>query len=172
VTGQQSGLADKLLKGHDRLSSITALVNAAGSVIGLANKTNSVEANQKILDLQQRLAEVQQTVAELFQENQYLKEENRKFKEEINGEEMYPFREGVRWKKSADETGDDGPFCPICFAKKKQLMPLRFRSRATMPGLLFFMCPEPHDLPPPLGRNSGYSIEEASIKKGRYRIVE
>jgi hypothetical protein len=33
------------------LSSFTALVTAAGSVIGLANKANSVEANQNTIAL-------------------------------------------------------------------------------------------------------------------------
>jgi hypothetical protein len=42
------------------LTSITGLITAAGSVIGLANKVNTVEANQKIIGLQQRLADVQQ----------------------------------------------------------------------------------------------------------------
>jgi regulator of replication initiation timing len=79
------------------LGSVTALITAAGSVIGLANKSNTVEANQKILELQQRLADVQQTIAELFQENQTLKEQNRSLQNEINAESMYPFRESVRW---------------------------------------------------------------------------
>jgi hypothetical protein len=35
----------------NELSSITGLITAAGSVIGLANKANSVEANQKIIEL-------------------------------------------------------------------------------------------------------------------------
>lgn len=45
------------------LGSITGLITAAGSVIGLANKANTVEANQKIIELQQRMAEVQQGFA-------------------------------------------------------------------------------------------------------------
>src|ERR1700677_3331261 len=118
------------------LGSVTALITAAGSVIGLANKANTVEANQKIIELQQRMAEVQQNFAELFQENQNLKEENRQLQDEIAAEAMYPFRESVRWKKSTDGTGDDGPFCPTCFASKKVLMPLKFRSRMNKPGLL------------------------------------
>lgn len=46
------------------LSSITGLISAAGSVIGLANKANTVEANQKIIELQSRVSEVQQAFAE------------------------------------------------------------------------------------------------------------
>jgi TolA-binding protein len=154
------------------LSSVTALITAAGSVIGLANKANTVEANQKIIELQQHISQVQQTVSELVQENQELKDENRKLKDELNTEELYPLRDGARWKKSPDGTENDGPFCPVCFANKKLLMPLRFRSSTTTPGLLSFMCPEPHNPPPPLGRDFTYKIEEASIKKGRYKIAE
>jgi hypothetical protein len=154
------------------LGSITGLITAAGSVIGLANKVNTVEANQKIIELQQRLADVQQTFAELFQENQGIKEENRKLRDEINAEAMYPFRESVRWKKSVDETEDDGPFCPICFANKKLLMPLRFRSKMNTPGLISFMCPEEHAASPGLSRAITYQIEEKSIKMGRYRYPE
>jgi hypothetical protein len=153
------------------LASITGLISAAGSVIGLANKVNSVEANQKILELQQRMAEVHQSFAELFRENQDLKDENRKLQDEINAEVMYPFRESVRWKKSVDGTEDDGPFCPICFGKKKVLMPLHFRNKTTMPGLLSFTCPEAHESKVgPIGQ-ALYMIDEASIKKGRYRFT-
>jgi hypothetical protein len=110
------------------LGSVTALITAAGSVIGLANKTNTVESNQKIIELQQRMAEAQQGFAALFQENHDLKEANRKLQDEINAEGMYPLRQSVRWKRN-EGTADDGPFCPICFASKKVLMPLRFRAR-------------------------------------------
>jgi hypothetical protein len=68
---------------------------------------------------------------------QKLKEENRQLREEINAETMYPFRESVRWKKSA-EGSEDGPFCPICFASKKFLMPVRFRNRMSA-GLFSFI---------------------------------
>jgi hypothetical protein len=150
------------------LASITGLITAAGSVIGLANKANTVEANQKIIELQQRMAEVQQAFAELFQENQTLKEDNRKLQDEINAEAMYPFRESVRWKKSTDGGGDDGPFCPTCFASKKVLMPLRFRSRMNKPGLLSFACPEAHTPVPGMRPDGSYHVEAASIKQGRY----
>jgi hypothetical protein len=153
------------------LTSITALITAAGSVIGLANKSNSVEANQKLLELQQRLADVQQTFAELFLENQNLKEENRKLTDEINAETMYPFRESARWKKSVDGTEDDGPFCPVCFAEKKMLMPLRYRARGNDPSLRSFMCPELHGALHP-GRAMVYLIKESSLKKGRYTFLD
>jgi hypothetical protein len=152
------------------LGSITALMTAAGAVIGLANKSNTVEANQKILELQQRLSDVHQTFAELFQENQSLKEQNRTLQDELNAEAMYPFRESVRWKKSMEGGEDDGPFCPICFANKKILMPLRFRSRMTTSGVLTFICPEVHSQNPGLGRGTEYQVEETSIKKGRYSL--
>ena len=151
------------------LGSITALITAAGSVIGLANKSSSVEANQKILGLQKRLADVQQTFAELFQDNQNLqnlKDENRRLQEEIGAETMYPFRESVSWKKGDD--GDDGPFCPTCFAKEKLLMPLRFRSRMATLGVFSFGCPQAHVPEPGMGREPSYLIQESSIKKGRY----
>ena len=154
------------------LGSITALVTAAGSVIGLANKANTVEANQKILELQQRLADVQQTFAELFQENQTLKEQNRSLQNEIDSESMYPFRESVRWKSDTECPEDDGPFCPICFANKKVLMPLKVRGRMNTPGLLSLMCPEQHVTAPGLGRDMVYHVQETSIKKGRYTIPE
>jgi len=147
------------------LTSITGLITAAGSVIGLANKVNTVEANQKIIELQQRLADVQQTFAELFQENQALREENRKLQSEIDAESMYPFRESVRWKKGED--GDDGPFCPICFAKEKMLMPLILRHRMTTPGVFSFECSQAH-VPKGMGREPMYVIRESSLKQGRY----
>ena len=153
------------------LASITGLITAAGSVIGLANKVNTVEANQKILELQKRMAEVQQTVAEMFEENQTLKEEKRNLQNEINAESMYPFRESVRWKKSADGTEDDGPFCPICFANKKLLMPLRFKGRMNS-GLFIFACPEGHTPPQGFSRDMAYQLQEGSIKKGRYSYAE
>ena len=40
------------------LGSIAALITAPGSVIGLANKSSSVAANQNILELQKRLSDV------------------------------------------------------------------------------------------------------------------
>ena len=147
------------------LTSITGLITAAGSVIGLANKVNTVEANQKIIELQQRLADVQQTFAELFQENQALKDANRKLQSEIDAESMYPFRESVRWKTGKD--GDDGPFCPICFAKEKMLMPLALRHRMTTPGVFSFECSQVH-VPKGMGREPIYLIKESSLKQGRY----
>ncbi len=100
----------------NELGSITALITAGGSVIGLANKSTSVEANQKILELQKRLSDVQQTFAELLQDNQNLKDENRRLQEEISAETMYPFRESVRWKKGND--GGDGRFVPHASPRK------------------------------------------------------
>lgn len=152
------------------LGSVTALITAAGSVIGLANKANSVDANQKILDLQQRMVDVQQMTAELFEENQNLKKENRELRDEINGELMYPLRESARWKKSADGTSDDGPFCPICFGKEKLLMPLRFLSRTGQRSLHNFTCPQPHVESPASRREIMYIIRESSIKADRYFI--
>ena len=73
----------------------------------------------------------------MFQENQALKEENRKLQSEIDAESMYPFRESVRWKKSED--GEDGPFCPICFAKEKMLMPLILASSGEFVGTAGFL---------------------------------
>jgi hypothetical protein len=156
----------------NELASITALISAAGSVIGLANKASSVESNQKILELQQRLSEVQLTFAELLQENQSLKDDNRKLNDELNAEAMYPFRESARWKRSVDGTEDDGPFCPICFANKKILMPLKFRGRMNTPGLLSFMCPEPHASVPGLGPHIVYHISASLIKQDRYRYPD
>ena len=156
----------------NELASITGLITAAGSVIGLASKTNTVEANQKILELQAKMAAVHQEFAELFQENQNLKEEKRKLQEEIGAESMYPFRESARWKKSADGAEDDGPFCPTCFATKKILVPLKFRNRMNTAGLLSFMCPEQHAPTPGLGRDIIYQIKETSIKAGRYHIPD
>jgi hypothetical protein len=154
------------------LGSVTALITAAGSVIGLANKTNTVESNQKIIELQQRMAEVQQGFAELFQENQDLKEANRKLHDEINAEEMYPLRQSARWKKSAVGGEDDGPFCPVCFASKKVLMPLKFRNRMGGPSshLVSFQCPESQSNGRAREIEPIYHIEEASIQKGRYRF--
>ncbi len=154
------------------LSSITALINAAGSVIGLANKTNSVEANQKIIELQQRMADVQKTVAELFQENQSLKEQNHNLQDELSAESMYPMRESVRWKKGADGEGDDGPFCPTCFANGRKLMPLRFKSRMQAPGIFSFVCPEHSVVQQGMGRSTSYEIKEASLRPGRYHIPD
>ena len=122
-------------------------------MIGLANKANSVEANQKILELQKRLSDVQQTFTELVEKNQNLREENRKLQGEIDAESMYPFRESVRWKKSSDPFGDDGPFCPICFANGKILMPLRFLNRTTGSNSLTFKCTEGHLLGVGMNRN-------------------
>jgi hypothetical protein len=151
------------------LTSITGLITAAGSVIGLANKVSTVEANQKIIELQQRLVDVHQTFAELSQENQALKEENRKLQSEIDAESMYPFRESVRWKKSED--CDDGPFCPICFAKEKMLMPLVLRHRMKTPGEFSFECSQAH-VPKGLGREPIYVIRESSLKQGRYKYPD
>jgi hypothetical protein len=150
----------------NELGSITALITAAGSVIGLANKSTSIEANQKILELQKRLSDVQQIFAELLQDNQNLKDENRRLQEEISAETMYPFRESVCWKKGDD--GDDGPFCPTCFAKEKLLMALRFRSRMATPGVFSFGRPQAHVPEPGMGREPTYLIQESSNKKGRY----
>jgi hypothetical protein len=100
------------------LGSVTALISAAGSVIGLANKANTVEANQKIIELQQRMAEVQQAFAELFQENHSLKEANSKLTDEINAETMYPFRESARWKKGEDGT-ERWALLPYLFRERK-----------------------------------------------------
>ena len=127
----------------NELGSITALITAAGSVIGLANKSTSIEANQKILELQKRLSDVQQIFAELLQDNQNLKDENRRLQEEISAETMYPFRE-------------------------KLLMPLRFRSRMATPGVFTFGCPQAHVPEPGMGREPTYLIQESSNKKGRY----
>jgi hypothetical protein len=127
----------------NELGSITALITAAGSVIGLANKSTSIEANQKILELQKRLSDVQQIFAELLQDNQHLKDENRRLQEEISAETMYPFRE-------------------------KLLMPLRFRSRMATPGVFSFGCPQAHVPEPGMGREPTYLIQESSNKKGRY----
>jgi hypothetical protein len=127
----------------NELGSITALITAAGSVIGLANKSTSIEANQKILELQKRLSDVQQIFAELLQDNQNLKDENRRLQEEISAETMYPFRE-------------------------KLLMPLRFRSRMATPGVFSFGCPQAHVPEPGMGREPTYLIQESSNKKGRY----
>ena len=101
----------------------------------------------------------------LLQENQALKEENRKLQSEIDAESMYPFRESVRWKKSED--GEDGPFCPICFAKEKMLMPLILRHRMTTPGVFSFECSQVH-VPKGMGREPMYVIKESSLKQGRY----
>ncbi len=109
---------------------------------------------------------MQRTFAELFQDNQNLKDENRRLQDEITAETMYPFRESVRWKKGDD--GDDGPFCPTCFAKEKLLMPLRFRDRMIAPGVLRFGCPQAHVPEPGMGREPTYLIQESSIKRGRY----
>ncbi len=73
------------------IGSVTALITAAGSVIGLASKGNTVDANQKILDLQKRIGDVQRMTAELFQENQNLTKENRELRDEINGEVTYRY---------------------------------------------------------------------------------
>ncbi|HEV2348899.1 MAG TPA: hypothetical protein VG028_03530 [Terriglobia bacterium] len=154
------------------LGSITALITAAGSVIGLANKSSSVEANQKILELQQRLAEVQQTFAELFEENQRLKERGRELEAQINEEISYPFMEGVRWKKSADGGKNDGPFCPVCFGKDRKLMPLRFRGKMTTPELLSFTCPQMHPAQVGAVRDMIFVIRESLIKEGRYSFTE
>jgi hypothetical protein len=118
------------------------------------------------------MAEVQQAFAELFQENQNLKEQNRSLQDEITAETMYPFRESVRWKKSPDSTGDDGPFCPTCFANTKKIMPLRFQNRTTTPGVITFICPEAHPLGTGMGRSLSYQIKETSIKPGRYHYPD
>lgn len=153
------------------LASITALIGAAGSVIGLANKSSSVEANQKILELQQRLADVQQTFAELFEENQRLKERNREIEEQINEEVLYPFVEGVRWKQSVEGGKNDGPFCPVCFAKDRTLMPLRLRGRMTTPEWLSFTCPQLHLAQVGALREMNFVVRESSIQEGRYSLM-
>jgi len=71
---------------------------------------------------------------------------------------------------SADGSKNDGPFCPVCFAKDKQLMPLRFRARAATPGLLTFACPQLH--PAALGhvQEVRYAIRESLVQEGRYSL--
>jgi hypothetical protein len=152
------------------LSSLTAMMTAAGSVIGLANKANSVEANQKIIELQSSMAEVQRGIAELFQENQELKQKNRELQEELDGETLYPLRHGVRWKKAAGGDRDDGPNCPTCFGKAQKLLPLVFLYRENGGPILKFVCHEKHEPPGGNGRYTGYSIPEEDLRPGRYRL--
>jgi len=152
------------------LSSLTAMMTAAGSVIGLANKANSVEANQEIIELQSSMAEVQRGMAELFQENQELKQKNRELQDELDGESLYPLRHGVRWKKAADGDRDDGPFCPTCFGKAKKLLPLVFLYRENGGPILKFVCHEKHEPPGGHTRYTGYSIPEEDLRPGRYRL--
>jgi hypothetical protein len=146
------------------LGSITGLITAAGSVIGLANKVNTVEANQKIIELQQRLADVQQTFAELFQKTRYLKKIIENCRTRSMQSRYIPSVSLCGGRKV--RTAMMGPFCPICFAKGKILMPLAFGHRATTPGLVTFECLEIH-IPKGMGREPIYTIKQSSLKDGR-----
>jgi hypothetical protein len=147
------------------LSSLTAMFSAAGSVIGLANQANTVEANQQVIELQKTMAEVQRSMSELFQENQELKRKGRELQEELEAETRYPLRQGVRWIKSADGDKDDGPFCPVCFAKNGLRMPLNFSHREQGGSNLRFLCSEKHYLP-----SDVFVVDEHLVRPGRYRL--
>jgi hypothetical protein len=136
------------------LSNLTAALSALASLVGLANKSNTVEFNQKLIELQQRLIAIQGDFATLM-------DENRRLKEQLDAERNYSFHHSVTWKKLADGS-ETGPFCPVCMSEGKEV-PSRLRGNYTRG--LGFQCV--HDHGGTLSEKT-FVLPEELIPKDRY----
>jgi len=141
------------------LTNITAALSALGSLIGLANKANTVEFNQKLIEVQKVLIAIQGDFTKLSDENSQLKDE-------LERERSYVFHHSVSWKQRPDGT-QDGPFCPFCLSKGT-VLPLRARRRAQSGGITF-ECIEDHTVGA-LRDRVVYVLPEDLIPKDRYTL--
>lgn len=107
------------------------------ALTGIAKDVNNIEFNQKIIELQQKLLEIQIEYGNLL-------DENRALRDEVEASRTYAFHHSVNWKKLADGN-EEGPFCPICFAEKKTMMPLEYRGPySANKQMNLFVCPIRH----------------------------
>ena len=142
------------------LTAVTGALSALKALTGIAKDVNNIEFNQKIIELQQKLLDIQVEYGNLV-------DENRSLKTEIEAAKALDFHHSVYWKKAAD-TGEEGPFCPICYGDKTRLMPLEFRGpHSNEPDMLLFVCPIQH-VPKGQGRNTSYRVPKNLVLQERY----
>ena len=77
------------------LSNLSAALTALGSLVGLANKADTVEFNQKLIEVQKGLMATQVDFMKLLDENAMLKAE-------LTRVHAYDFHHSVIWKKCPD----------------------------------------------------------------------
>lgn len=81
----------------------------------ILRKADKIEEYSQIIETQEALIEMQEKI-------ELLKGENQELKEKLRNKETLDFRNGAYWQK---ESGD-GPFCPLCWDKEKDLIRLAY----------------------------------------------
>jgi hypothetical protein len=142
------------------LSSLTAALNALGALMGLASKTNNLEFNRHLIELQGKLLTIQQDMLGL-------QEENRSLRAKLEAATSFTFHHSVLWR-NLDDGESDGPFCPVCHAKDITIR-LRFRRRADS-SLLSFECPNFHSIVPGSNQPLLFLLPKDLIPENRYLI--
>jgi hypothetical protein len=142
------------------LTAVTGALGALRALTSIAKDVNNIEFNQKIIEMQQKLLEIQIDYGNLL-------DENRALKDELEASKAYDFHHSVIWKKLSDGN-ETGPFCPICLAEKKMIMPLEYRGPySANKEMNLFVCPIRH-VPKGEGMNVSYLVPALLIPEERY----
>jgi hypothetical protein len=140
-------------------SNLTAALTAIGSLIGLAGKADTVEFNQKIIEVQKGLIATQVDFLKLI-------EENVRLKADLENGKMWEFHHSVSWKKLPGGT-EEGPYCPACRADRRE-MPLTMRGlHVSNPDVFLFSCSVDHGQSRQ-PRGGLFQIPKNLIKEDRY----
>jgi hypothetical protein len=106
-----------------------SIIDDAKSIVGIIRKTDNVELQQKILDLQGQ-------ILQLVEDNMNLKEEVRGLNERTRIKETLTFRNDAYWIPRA-ENAEDGPYCSKCWDSEGKLI-----RQHSMRNPSFHECPE------------------------------
>ncbi len=84
-------------------------------------KGGNIELIKKVIDIQKQ-------AMDLMEENIAIKEENKSLQESLKTKETMVLENGFYWMeiKNQNETKKEGPFCPGCWIKENNPIPLVF----------------------------------------------
>lgn len=107
--------------------------DAFKDVLSIAQKADNLELYRQLLELQKELQEMQQ-------ENFELKKENAQLKEQLDKTtKMVYVRDKNYYIEKADDSTEDGPFCPRCWDKDRnqaRLGKFRYDLKCNVCGLV------------------------------------
>ena len=113
------------MNGSQAIGTIGALLTLVKQIRPLIEGVTNKELNENLLEFQQKLLDLQIALAQLNQTNMGLQAEVVELQQQLSVKETLTYDGHVYW--SNKEGKKDGPFCPLCWDKEKQLVHLSKR---------------------------------------------
>jgi hypothetical protein len=103
-------------------AALSAAIETAKQVGGLAERAKDRKLNEHILDLQQRLIEVQGLTMQIMTDNEKLASRVRELEREKEIAHEMVLEHGMYWR--VKEGTKEGPYCGVCLASDRIAVPL------------------------------------------------